>query len=255
MPFLSRITTFSFNKETFWSSSGFMVVKNMLLFINFLSLLAGIILIGGGAYLQATSEKQGDLVNWSTTTAIAAIVIGCFVTVISFLGCFGAANEKGMLLKTYFALLCILVILELSVGIAAYVKRDAVEGLIESQWTKAATSNTTSLQTSIVTVEKYFQCCGYKSIDSYAVPANCAAVNGWPQPCYHSVVSALQQSLSTIGGCGVAMGVIELVGIIFSLVLFIKIAQRDRASQSLMNEAWRINRDKIQYGYANYQYV
>ncbi|KAI8848752.1 Tetraspanin/Peripherin [Chytridium lagenaria] len=234
MPFLSRITTFSFNKETFWSSSGFM--------------LAGIILIGGGSYLHATSERQGDLVNWSIATAVAAIVIGCFVTVISFLGCFGAANEKGMLLKTYFALLCILVVLELSVGIAAYVKRDAVTGLIEDQWVTAATANSTSAQNSIVTVQKYFQCCGFRSIDSYAIPANCAAVNGWPRPCYNSVIDTMKQSLSTIGGAGVAMGVIEFVGIIFSLVLFIKIAQRDRASQSLLNEAWRINRDKIQYG-------
>ncbi|KAJ3112513.1 hypothetical protein HDU96_004494 [Phlyctochytrium bullatum] len=226
-----------------------MIVKNMLLFINFLALLAGIILIGGGSYLHATSGRQGDLgssllehyingstVNWIAGLAIAAVVIGVVVTVVSFLGCFGAANEKGMLLKTYFAMLCILVVLELGVGIAAYVKRDTVTTIIENQWTAAATSNSTSLQESIMSVQRYFQCCGFKSIDSYAIPANCAAVNGWPRPCYNSVVESLQQSISTIGGCGVAMGVIELVGIIFSLILFIKIAQRDRASQSLLNE-------------------
>jgi hypothetical protein len=60
---------------------------------------------------------------------VGSIVIGCIITIVSFLGCFGAANEKGMLLKTYFALLIILVILEISVGIAAYVKRDAVSCL------------------------------------------------------------------------------------------------------------------------------
>jgi hypothetical protein len=53
-------------------------------------------------------------------------VIGITITIVSFLGCFGAANEKGMLLKTYFALLIILVILEISVGIAAYAKMDDV---------------------------------------------------------------------------------------------------------------------------------
>jgi hypothetical protein len=53
-------------------------------------------------------------------------VIGLIITIVSFLGCFGAANEKGMLLKTYFGLLIILVILEISIGIAAYAKMDDV---------------------------------------------------------------------------------------------------------------------------------
>lgn len=48
------------------------------------------------------------------------------MVVISFLGCFGAANEKGMLLKTYFALLLLVVVLELGVGGAAYTKKDDV---------------------------------------------------------------------------------------------------------------------------------
>jgi hypothetical protein len=38
-------------------------------------------------------------------------------SIVSFLGCFGAANEKGMLLKTYFVILVVLIILELSVGL------------------------------------------------------------------------------------------------------------------------------------------
>ncbi|KAJ3325277.1 Leukocyte surface antigen cd53 [Blyttiomyces sp. JEL0837] len=253
MPFLSRISTFSFNKETFWSAGGYMFVKNLLLFINFLSLLAGLILIGGGAFIQA--NQGDDLIELSSTIAAGSIAVGCIVTIVSFLGCFGAANEKGMLLKTYFGLLLALVVLELGVGIAAYAKRDAVESLLQNAWMKAYNTNTTSSLNSIMEVEKTFQCCGYHKIDEYAVPNDCAVVLGWPRPCYTSVKEALQNSLSTIGGAGVALGVIEFIGLVFSVLLFVKIAQKDRASESLLNEAWRINRNKIQYGYANYQYV
>lgn len=56
------------------------------------------------------------------------------ISIVSFLGCFGAANEKGMLLKTYFAILVILVILELSIGFAAYGKKETIEGLVSDQW-------------------------------------------------------------------------------------------------------------------------
>lgn len=88
MPFIEKITTFSFNKETFWSASGFMLVKNLLLLINFLSLLAGLILIGGGGVLTAGSSL--DIINLSGSIGISAIVIGIIVAIVSFLGCFGA---------------------------------------------------------------------------------------------------------------------------------------------------------------------
>lgn len=86
--------------------------------------LAGLILIGGGAYIQ--SQNFEDVINLSGTIAAGSIIVGVFVVVISFLGCFGAANEKGMLLKTYFALLLLVVVLELGVGGAAYTKKDDV---------------------------------------------------------------------------------------------------------------------------------
>ncbi|KAJ3289106.1 Leukocyte surface antigen cd53 [Rhizoclosmatium sp. JEL0117] len=256
MPFLSRISTFSFNKDTFFSSGGFTLVKNLLLLINFLSLLAGVILIGGGAYIQVNAGSD-DLIDLSGSTAAAAIGIGVLVTAVSLFGIFGAANEKGMLLKTYFALLLILVIFELGVGIAAYVKSDAVEGLLEQAWINSYSSKNPQSLNNLQHVERGFKCCGFRNVTQYAVPDNCASPQsfGYQVPCLNSVKSALQGSLSTIGGTGVALGVIELIGLVFSVLLFVKIAQKDRASESLMNEAWRINRSKIQYGYANYQYV
>ena len=106
----------SLTKESWASAGGQIIVKNILLFINFLSLLAGIILIGGGGYFASKSNM--DIANLTGGIGTAAIAIGVLVTIISFLGCFGAANDKGMLLKTYFALLLLLVVLEIGVGIA-----------------------------------------------------------------------------------------------------------------------------------------
>ncbi|KAI9361680.1 Tetraspanin family-domain-containing protein [Zopfochytrium polystomum] len=256
MPFLSRITTFSFNKETFWTVGGFMIVKNLLLFINFLALLAGILLIAAGAYLQVSAPSTGDLIHLSTTIAAGSLGVGIVVVVVSFLGCFGAANEKGMMLKTYFGLLCALVVLELGVGGAAYVKRDAVADLVERQWEKLIADNTTASTNTILQIEHTFQCCGYRTPTTLSVPAtDCPLTLGYPNPCYSVLLDALRSSLSLIGGAGVGLGVVEFIGIVFSALLFVRIARRERASESLLGEAWRINRDKIQYGYANYQYV
>lgn len=90
--------------------------------------------MGTGGYI--ISNGSSDIIGLSSSIAAAAIAIGVIVSIISFLGCFGAANEKGMLLKTYFALLIVLVILEVAVGGAAYAKADQVlECLNLDSWT------------------------------------------------------------------------------------------------------------------------
>jgi len=252
---MSRITTFSFNKDTFWAAGGFMFVKNLLLVINFLSLLAGILFIAGGAYIKSQSSDE-NLLNITSAIAGWSVAIGVTVTIVSFLGCFGAANEKGMLLKTYFALLLLLVILEIGIGIAAYAKKDDVDGLLNASWRDAFATD--GGQQSIKAVQNTFQCCGYANVTDMAVPASCATDPNTRKDvpsCRTLATAALQGSLNSVGGAGVALGIIELIGLIFSVILFRRIASKDRASESLMNEAWRINRNKIQYGYQNYQYI
>ncbi|KAJ3114143.1 Leukocyte surface antigen cd53, partial [Nowakowskiella sp. JEL0407] len=213
--------------------------------------LAGIILISGGGYLQSNTTSE-DVINLSSPIAIAAIVIGLIITLVSFLGCFGAANEKGLLLKSYFVLLIVLIILEISVGIAAYVKKEEIPTLLEKGWT-------TSYRTSpkgIFVVEKMFECCGFHNTTHLAIPPDCPdQYPTWTQSCFEVVTLSLQNSLNTIGGAGIILGVFELAGLIFSLVLFQRIAKRDQQKNGLLNESWRINKSRIHYGYQNYQYA
>ncbi|KAJ3010782.1 Leukocyte surface antigen cd53 [Thoreauomyces humboldtii] len=257
MPFMSGLSTFTWSKESFWTTSSFMLIKNLMLTVNFLSMLAGIILIGGGAYLGTLAGHSGaGLINLGGTISTAAIAIGVIVTIVSFLGCAGSANEKGMLLKTYFALLIILVILEVSVGIAAYAKRNSIEDGLEAAWTAAyATGNSTLGHRALIQVEDTFDCCGYANVTDMAVPEDCATFFGYTEGCKAAVKGGLNGSFGAIGGAGLVIGLIEIIGLIGSAVLFKKISQREAAAGSLLNESWRINRNKISYGAQNYSYV
>ncbi|RKO97439.1 hypothetical protein CXG81DRAFT_25214 [Caulochytrium protostelioides] len=251
MPLLSQIRSFSLQRENFWATGGFMFVKNLLLLINFLSLLAGLILIGGGGYLNA-HEMNSAFSGLVHSIAAAAICIGVIVALISFVGCFGAANEKGMLLRTYFALLCIVVILEIGVGAAAIARKDSINSLLVTYYDGQAARTDGG---SLVEVGTALKCCWY---GQGSAPGTCdapALAEFASQNCFSYIEDSLTSSLATIGGAGVAIGVIEVVGLIFSAVLFVRIAKRDRSGDSLMNEAWRINRNKVSYGYSNYQYV
>jgi hypothetical protein len=206
--------------------------------------LAGLLLIGAGGYI--TSNGAFDIIGLGGSIALASIIIGVIISFVSFLGCFGAANEKGMLLKTYFAMLVILIILEISVGIAAYGQRDSVDSLIQTSWRQAATTNQNATLTQ---VQNLFNCCGYASVDDYPVPLDCAQRFSRSISCKDKIVESSKSSLNTIGGAGVAIGVIEIIGLLFSFVLFKRIAAKENAQSSLLNEAWRINRTKVQYGY------
>lgn len=110
-------------------------------------------------------------------------------------------------------------------------------------------------QKALVQLEFTFQCCGFRDVTDMVYPDNCLEIIETTVGCAEAVKGNLQGSLGTIGAAGVVIGVIELIGLVFSAILFRKIAQREQAAGSLLNEAWRINRNKIQYGYQNYQYV
>ena len=55
--------------------------------------------MGGGGYI--ISNGSGDITGLTDGVATASIVIGAIVSIISFLGCFGAANEKVLHLSFY----------------------------------------------------------------------------------------------------------------------------------------------------------
>jgi hypothetical protein len=99
--------------------------------------------MAGGGYIL--SNKASYIIGLTTSIAYAAITIGIILCIISFLGCFGAANEKGIVLKSYYILLVLLVTLELSIGIAAYVNRDSINLILENRWIELFGSNPNSL--------------------------------------------------------------------------------------------------------------
>ncbi|RGB43694.1 hypothetical protein C1646_737794, partial [Rhizophagus diaphanus] len=82
-------------------SSTFAAIKNVVVVLNFLSLLSGFILIVVGYYLTST-EAEVSLV---TSSAIkyrfphVLISLGGLISLVSFLGCYGAANQKITFLK------------------------------------------------------------------------------------------------------------------------------------------------------------
>lgn len=153
------------------------------------------------------------------------IVIGAAICLVSVLGLCGAANDgNGLIaLKTYAILVGVLILVQIIFGGVAYLKRDQLPRLIENSWTSAALNDSSVVSQ----IEIMFSCCGWKATnDSSAVPSNCVAL--YPQrnkPCFNAIEVAIADHLDTIGGIGVGLGIIELLGVIFS-VAFMHIVRK-----------------------------
>jgi len=143
-------------------SSGGKIVKKILLGSNVVVMLFGLLLIIVGG-VAAGGQFNGLT---STTLASGIIVIGVFVMLIAFLGCWGSMTESKKLLYIFFGLLVFFAVVEFAVGIAAYVKKDDLPAFADTLWTTLYNTD----RNSINDLENSFKCCGWNNITDRAVP-------------------------------------------------------------------------------------
>ncbi|TMW39853.1 hypothetical protein DOY81_015067, partial [Sarcophaga bullata] len=94
--------------------------------------LTGIILIAVGVGVAAVyTEYEIFLVSKFFSIPTFLIVIGSFIIVFAFFGCWGALKENYCLILTFSVLLGLIFILELAAGISGYVLRSDAESLIK----------------------------------------------------------------------------------------------------------------------------
>lgn len=116
-----------------------------------------------------------------------------------------------------------LLFVQIIFGGVAYLKRDQIPRLIEQSWTTAALNDSSVVSQ----IESVFSCCGWKTInDSSAVPPNCALIfPSRDKPCFVAIGDSISDNLTTLGGIGVGVGIIEMLGVGFA-ILFAHIVKR-----------------------------
>ncbi|XP_018564373.1 CD63 antigen-like [Anoplophora glabripennis] len=111
---------------------GMKCVKYMLFVANFMFVLVGFLLISIGTTIKAIyGDFEVFMENHYYSAAKLAIAIGVIIFFVALFGCVGAVKESVCLVNTYaFFLFCVL-ILEVSVSIAAYVMRGNLESTLK----------------------------------------------------------------------------------------------------------------------------
>ncbi|XP_071484517.1 leukocyte surface antigen CD53-like [Diadema antillarum] len=179
----------------------------VLLFIqNFIFWLVGTGLLGLGAYLLIGNKQPGILLVLSEakTLCFIAIGVGAFLFLLGFIGCCGAANHNGCLLKTYVFILIVFVLAEIGIGV--YIGLGFGVSQLEAIWKNLDDSSQGVIQDA-------FKCCGFYNRTDSSPSTSCSDTE---IGCFTKIQTAIN-SLDVILLCvGAAIALLELLGILMS---------------------------------------
>ncbi|XP_065837072.1 leukocyte surface antigen CD53-like [Oscarella lobularis] len=225
-------------------------IKWSIFVFNILLWAAGTALLGLGIWLYVEfGQFLDDLAGFSWLSApIVIMVVGAIMVVVCFFGCCGAFKESKCMLYIFASSLVVIVILEIAGGAVGYVKRNDVEDVLESSLSKSMSEYNTSvpIQKAWDYAQKTFKCCGSNSSDQWAsipgfgskIPWSCCntAVKNftcptsmtftptnvnqyYPDGCYPTIRQKILDNVVPVMIAAIALGCIELCGIIFGFWL------------------------------------
>jgi len=234
------------------NSTGVNCMRGITITINVIFVLTGILLIGLGSYALA----QGVAELSSVTVIIGIIVLGCLVLIVSFFGCIGASRENRCMLMTYAIFILIFVLLEIAIGITAYVKREDIPSLADENWSRMYNEGH---RDTIEDTEKLFKCCGWYNTTDRAVPPiddtdlnTCVEVYDYSEPCSNKINETIEDSLMIAGITAIVIAVIQLICLLFACCLFAKLPTKKQKEEALLDEARRLNREGVSQNYQSY---
>ncbi|CAL1290918.1 unnamed protein product [Larinioides sclopetarius] len=234
------------------------VVKYALFLANCVILVCGISVFSVGVWTFADKSFMERLLGTDLYVSATAILIatGVIVTIISFLGCFGAIKEIKCMLLTFFIILFMIFIVMLVGGILGYVFRNEVEKQMDQEMIMSIPlyKNETAVTDAWDAVQEYFKCCGIV-VDSelgykiwslknkefqgeIKVPQTCCkdqdpssvrecqtkpAGKVFEEGCSEQLEEFVKDHALILGGIGIGISCVLIVGMMLSCALFLMI--------------------------------
>jgi len=221
---------------------------------NLLFFLLGCAILGLGIWLKTEKGDYAQISSYNFLTAAhIAIAAGAIILVVSFLGCCGAIKEIKPMLLLFFIFLILIFILEITAGVLAYVKRDELEAKLEDDFKasineKYGKPDEKGVTDAIDKFQETFKCCGFNNSKDWqssyyyiqikqraSIPTSCCKDRSnsrcgtmdrdinHHKGCYKEVKDFLKENLLIIGVCGIIFALIQILGMIFSMVLYCSI--------------------------------
>ncbi|XP_076032825.1 CD63 antigen-like isoform X2 [Oratosquilla oratoria] len=211
---------------------------------------SGIALIIVGSVIETQYRSYLDFFSSSyLSIPVLLITLGVVIFVVGFFGCCGAMKESHCMVVTFAAFLIIIFILELCVGIGAYLMRDSVSDYMKISMIKSMKNyNITSYSGVSKTwdvLQHEHHCCGTNGYTDWKDNEYGSSINGVPRDCCkHSVEECgnnifsggdlstiyqdgcfaplrdfMKENVTVLGGVAIGIGFVQLIGVVFSCCL------------------------------------
>ncbi|XP_059792491.1 tetraspanin-8 isoform X4 [Balaenoptera ricei] len=179
------------------------------------------------------------------------IAVGAIIMILGFLGCFGAMKENQFMLVLFFIGLILILLLQVVAGILGATNKSKTErALNETLQTNvhllsATNENGKLFQEAFSEIQEELKCCGlingasdwgnnfqyyYKSCECpSASDSSCTMYDGktiYKQSCFSLLRGLFSRRLSIVIGLAFGLAAVEVLGLIFSLVLYCQIRKK-----------------------------
>ncbi|KAI1888457.1 hypothetical protein AGOR_G00185330 [Albula goreensis] len=211
-------------------SGGYKCIKYLLFTFNFIFWLTGTAVFAVGLWLRFNSLTKGLFEGEGFPSVILAgvyilIAAGGLMMVVGFLGCCGAILESPCMLGLFFSFLLLIFVLEIAAGIWAFSHKDKVVNDItmfyEKTFENYQSTNQEALKETLKAIHHGLNCCG--PIGYSTKSDTCPEKEGLDQhltkSCPTVIKELFESNLMIIGGMGIGIGLIKIVGMIFSMLL------------------------------------
>lgn len=225
------------------------LVKYLVFLFNLICALAGLALLIIGVLFKLSIDDYTEVIkNEEENLALAPIlliVIGSIIFVIAFFGCCGAIRESTCMLTTYAIVLLILFILQLAIGIYAFLQfkddskefRNVLTRELQHATQEYYTNNGT--REAMDLLQENLDCCGSTGPDDYNsdnLPLTCCKGHldpcrkgdSYEAGCANELFKFLKGSVKLIGIIAVSIAATELIAAIFALCLTSSIRNQER---------------------------
>ncbi|XP_026329558.1 23 kDa integral membrane protein-like [Hyposmocoma kahamanoa] len=227
---------------------GMSCIKYLLVVFNGLFMIFGIVIIAAACVDMGMIKGFAGMEPTGHETDAVLIAIGVLIIIIAAFGCFGAWKESPKLLYIFAGCLIVIILLELSVGIAAAALRPQIEGSMKTQLRASFIKNKSTKEEDSTYVEFWdriqstLQCCGVTGPDNYGsseprlnpsfsccpqtsdvqntARANCISqATYYTEGCEDKILMTVHSAGLTVIVCGILFCFLEIAGIILALWL------------------------------------